>query len=133
MAWSSEDNGWVVADPDDLLATAVSFEWALTLLFMLDILVNEGRVLLLHTNYAMRVLYIIICAYMNVCWCIIYTHKERWGLVEEKGKVGGEKEWLVGVVGVKYRCWCLLSFINGLVLGTWKLYYPNLCQTYYKF
>ena len=66
MAWSSEDNGWVVADPDDLLATAVSFEWALTLLFMLDILVNEGRVLLLHTNYAMRVLYIIICAYMNV-------------------------------------------------------------------
>jgi hypothetical protein len=122
MAWSSEDNGWVLADPDDLLATAVSLEWASTLLFMLDILVNERRVLLLHTNYAMRVLYI-----------IIYTQKERWGLMEEKGKVGGEKEWLVGVVGVKYRCWCLLSFINGLVLGTWKLYYPNLCQTYYKF
>ena len=69
MAWSSEDNGWVVADPDDLLATAVSLEWASTLLFMLDILVNERRVLLLHTNCAMRVLYI-----------IIYTQKERWGL-----------------------------------------------------
>lgn len=74
-----------LTEPDGLLGTTVSFEWTLTLLFLLDIFANRRKSIIV---YAMCDFSYIVLTYMFLCCCVCvytYTHSLRdgdWGLVQ---------------------------------------------------
>lgn len=68
-----------LTEPDGLLGTTVSFEWTLTLLFLLDIFANKRKSIIV---YAMCDFSYIVLTYMFVCCCVCvytYTHSLRDG------------------------------------------------------